>query len=72
MVIVSMCGPGSSVGKATDYWLDDLGIESRRGEIFRRFSPSLGPHPASCTMGTSYFPGVKNGWVVLLTTHPPF
>ena len=26
-------------------------------------------HPASCTMGTGSFPGVKNGWVVTLTPH---
>jgi hypothetical protein len=29
-----------------------------------------GPHPASCTMGTGSFPGVKYGRGVLLTTHP--
>jgi len=29
-----------------------------------------GPHPATCTMGTGSFPGVKYGWGVLLTTHP--
>ena len=29
-----------------------------------------GAHPASCTMGTGCFPGVKNGRGVLLTTHP--
>jgi len=27
-------------------------------------------HPASCTMGTGFFPGVKCGRGVLLTTHP--
>jgi len=27
-------------------------------------------HPASCTMGTGTFPGVKYGRGVLLTTHP--
>ena len=27
-------------------------------------------HPASCTMGTGSFPGVKYGRGVLLTTHP--
>ena len=30
----------------------------------------LGAHPASCTMGTGSFPGVKCGRGVLLTTHP--
>ena len=29
-----------------------------------------GAHPASCTMGTGSFPGVKYGRGVLLTTHP--
>jgi len=29
-----------------------------------------GAHPASCTMGTGSFPGVKSGRGVLLTPHP--
>jgi hypothetical protein len=29
-----------------------------------------GAHPASCTMGTGYFPGVKSGRRVTLTPHP--
>jgi hypothetical protein len=29
-----------------------------------------GAHPASCTMGTGSFLGVKYGQGVLLTTHP--
>jgi len=29
-----------------------------------------GAHPASCTMGTGSFPGVKSGRGVMLTTHP--
>ena len=29
-----------------------------------------GAHPASCTMGTGSFPGVKSGRGVTLTTHP--
>jgi len=28
-----------------------------------------GAHPASCTMGTGSFPGVKSGWGVTLTPH---
>ena len=47
-------------------WLDGPGIESRWGKIFR---PSRPAHPASCTMGTGSFPGVKYGRGVLLTTH---
>ena len=37
------CGPGSSVGIATDYGLGGPGIESRWGEIFRPSSLALGP-----------------------------
>jgi hypothetical protein len=29
-----------------------------------------GVHPASCTMGTGSFPGVKSGRSVMLTSHP--
>ena len=41
------CELGSSVGIATDYWLDGPGIESRWGEIFCLSRPALGPtqHP---------------------------
>jgi hypothetical protein len=64
-------GPGSSVGIATGYGLDDPGIESRWGA---RFSAPVqtgpGAHPASCTMGTASFPGVKSGRGVTLTPHP--
>jgi len=63
-------GPGSSVDIATGYGLDGPGIESRRGA---RFSPpvqtGLGAHPASCTMGTGSFQGVKGGRGVTLTPH---
>jgi hypothetical protein len=30
-----------------------------------------GAHPASCTMGTRFFPGVKSGRGVMLSPHPP-
>jgi len=63
-------GPGSSVGIATGYGLDGPGIESRWGA---RFSTPVqtdpGAHPASCTMGTGSFPGVKSGQVVTLTPY---
>ena len=36
-------GPGSSVGIETDYGLEGPGIESRRGEIFRRPEGPWGP-----------------------------
>ena len=64
-------GPGSSVGIATGYGLDGPGIESRWGV---RFSAPVqtgpGAHPASCTMGTGSFSGVKSGRGVTLTPHP--
>ena len=38
-----VCGPGSSVGIATDYWLDGPGSNSGGNEIFRPSRPVLGP-----------------------------
>jgi hypothetical protein len=53
-------GPGSSVGIATGYGQDGPGIESRWGRDFSHTSKTgPGAHPASCTMGTGSFPGVK-------------
>jgi hypothetical protein len=75
IVIIDKCeylkdGPGSSVGIATDYGLDGAGIESRWGARFSAlFQNGPGAHPASCTMGTVSFPGVKSGRGVTLTPH---
>jgi hypothetical protein len=69
-VCVCVCGPGSSVGIATDYGLDGPGIKSRWGRDFPLVQTAPGAHPASCTMGTGSFPGVKCGRGVTLTTHP--
>jgi hypothetical protein len=53
-------GLGSSVGIATGYGLDGPGIQSRWGrEFFAHVQTGPGAHPASCTMGTGSFPGVK-------------
>jgi len=46
------------------------GIESRWGRDFPPVQTGPGAHPASCTMGTVSFQGVKCGRSVLLTTHP--
>jgi hypothetical protein len=63
--------PGSVVGTATGYGLGAPGIESRWGA---RFSAPIqtgpGAHPASCTMGTGSFPGVKSGRGATLPPHP--
>jgi hypothetical protein len=64
-------GPGTSVGIAT-------GLRAARSEdripLGARFSAPVqtfpGTHPASCTMGTGSFPGVKSGRGVTLTPHP--
>ena len=36
------CGPSSSVGIATNYGLDGLGLNPRADEIFRLSRPALG------------------------------
>jgi len=63
-------GPDSSVGIATNYGLEGPGIESRWRRDFPHLSrPAPGAQPASCTMGTVFFPGVKNGRDVTLTPY---
>jgi hypothetical protein len=57
----SVCGPGRSVGIATDYGLDSQGTESRWGRDFLPVQTGPGAHPASCTVGTGSFLGVKCG-----------
>ena len=55
-----MIGPSSSVGIGTVYGLDGPGIEFRWGARFSApVQTGLEAHPASCTMGTASFPGVK-------------
>ena len=61
--------PGFSVGIVTDYGLDGPGIESPWGRDFPPVQTGPGAHPASCTMGTGSFPGVKCGRGVTLTPH---
>ena len=63
-------GPGSSVGIATEL---RTGRSGDRIPVGTRFSAPVqtGPwaHPASCTMGTGSFPGVKSGRGVTMTPH---
>jgi len=42
-ILCIMCGPGSSVGIATDYGLDGPGSNPGGDEIFRPSRPVLGP-----------------------------
>ena len=66
-----MSGPGSSVGMETGYGLDGVGIESQWGARFSTpVQTSSGAHPASCTMGTGSFLGVKSGQGMTLTPCP--
>ena len=65
------CGQGSVVSTVTGYRLDGPGIESRwEARFFAPVQTGPGAHPASCTMGTGSFPGVKSGRGVALTPHP--
>ena len=59
-LFIKFGGRDSSVGIATRYGLDGPGIESRWEVRFSAYAQT-GPeaHPASCTMGTGSFPGVK-------------
>ena len=41
--MIQWCGPGSSVGIATDYGLDGPGSNPAGDEIFRPSIPALGP-----------------------------
>ena len=68
--IVVTGGPGSSVVMATELRAGRSGIESRWGRDFPPIQIGPGAHPASCTMGIGYFPGVKCCRGVLLTTDP--
>ena len=73
IVLPTIGGPGSAVGIATGYGLD--GPEDLV-PVGARFSAPVqtgpGAHPASCTMGTGSFPGVKIGRGVTLTLLVPW
>jgi hypothetical protein len=59
LVLIAVYGPGTSVGIATDYGLEGLGIEFRWGEIFRTW-PDRPWSPTSLLYnGYRVFPGGK-------------
>ena len=60
MGTIPYSGRDSSVGIATRKEMDGLGSESRCGTRFSAPVQTVpGDHPASYTMGTGSFPGVK-------------
>ena len=70
IVVVVVVGRDSSDGIATRYGLDGPGIEYRGSREFPTVQTGPGAHPASCTMGTGSFKGVKRVRGVTLTPHP--
>ena len=53
------------------YGLDGPGTNPGGGARFSAPVQTVsGAHPASCAMGTGFFPGVKSGRGVTLTPHP--
>ena len=68
-IYVYMCGLGSSVTIASDLRTERFGIESRKGRDIPPVQTGHGAQPASCNLGTVFYPGVKCRRGVLLTTH---
>ena len=64
------CGPGSSVGIATELRAGRSGDRIPVGQDFPPVQTGPLTHPASCTIGTRSFSGVKYGRDVLVTIHP--
>ena len=66
-----LVGWDSSVAIATELWAGRSGDRIPVGDEFSApVQTGPGAHPASCTMVTGSFPGVKSGRGVTLTPHP--
>ena len=66
-----MVGRDSSVGIATGYELDSLGIKYRCGARFSaHVQAGHGAQTASCTMGIGFLSWVLSGRGLAMTSHP--
>ena len=63
-----LCEPGSSVAMVTDHGLDGPLSNSGGDEVFGPSRPDLGPSQPPVKLVTGYFPQVKCGRGILLTT----
>jgi len=61
------CGPGSVVAIPTGRSGDRIPVRARLSVPVQTVPEA---HPASCTIDTESFLGVKSGWGVKLTRHP--
>ena len=69
MIRLGRVGRGSGFGVATRYGLDGPGIEPGGARFSAPIQTGPGAHPASCTVGTGSFPGVKRPGCGV--DHPP-
>ena len=63
-------GPVGQSVYSLSYGLDGPGSNPGGVEIFHLVQTGTGDQPASCTMFTRFFPGVKRDRGMLLTTNP--
>ena len=67
---IVLCGPGSSVGIATELRAVRCWDRIPVGRDFSPVQTGPGAHSASRKMGTGSFPGLKSGRGVTLNPHP--
>jgi len=68
--LIYIIGPGSVVGIVTAYGLDGPAMNPGGARFSAPVQTGSEAHPASCTMGTGSFSGVRCCQGVTLTPHP--